>query len=44
MARASLSVATQITWLASTATSANSSMKALAVSCSSRLYSEPSGS
>ena len=37
IARASFAVATQITWLASTGTSANSSVNWPAVSCSSRL-------
>ncbi len=44
IARSSLAVATQMSWLASIATSANSSVKAPAVSCSSRLYNAPSGS
>jgi hypothetical protein len=37
IARSSLAVAIQITWLASIGTSANSSVKSAAVSCSSRL-------
>ena len=37
MQRSSFAVMIQITWLASMATSANSSMKDSAVSCSSRL-------
>ena len=44
MPRVSLAVVIQMTWLASIATSANSSVKLCAVSCSSRLYSAPSGS
>ena len=44
MPRASLAVVIQMTWLASIATSANSSVKLCAVSCSSRLYRAPSGS
>jgi hypothetical protein len=39
-----LAVVIQMTWLASIGTSANSSVKLRAVSCSSRLYSAPSGS